>query len=187
MMLDARGPRREINVALVGVGNCASSLVQGVALYSNGGANEQIGLMHWDLGGYRPKDLRFVAAWDIDRRKVGRDVAQAILEKPNCTKVFCDHVDPTGATVRMGRVLDGISPHMSDHPDDRTFLPAEAPEPEMGEVVDVLRATRADVLVNYLPVGSQKATEFYAECALEAGVAFVNNIPVFIASDPDWA
>ncbi|HET7410123.1 MAG TPA: inositol-3-phosphate synthase [Paracoccaceae bacterium] len=186
-MLDAHTSQRQINVALVGVGNCASSLVQGVALYSNGGANEQIGLMHWDLGGYRPKDLRFVAAWDIDRRKVGRDVGQAIFEKPNCTRVFCDHVAPTGTTVRMGPVLDGISPHMADHPDDRTFLPAQAPEPEMGEVVDVLRATRADVLVNYLPVGSQKATEFYAECALEAGVAFVNNIPVFIASDPGWA
>jgi myo-inositol-1-phosphate synthase len=184
----SRSPgRREINVALVGVGNCASSLVQGVALYSNGGANEQIGLMHWDLGGYRPKDLRVVAAWDIDRRKVGRDVSQAIFEKPNCTKVFCDHVEATGARVRMGRMLDGVSPHMADHPEDRTFLPADAPEPEMGEVVEALRETRAYVLVNYLPVGSQKATEFYATCALEAGVAFVNNIPVFIASDPAWA
>lgn len=186
-MLDARTSERTVNVALVGVGNCASSLVQGVALYSNGGANEQIGLMHWDLGGYRPRDLRFVAAWDIDRRKVGRDVSEAIFERPNCTTVFCEHVEPTGTLVRMGRVLDGFSPHMADHPDDRTFLPAEAPEPAKDEIVEVLRATEADVLVNYLPVGSQKATEFYAECALEAGVAFVNNIPVFIASNPAWA
>ncbi|HWH18054.1 MAG TPA: inositol-3-phosphate synthase [Allosphingosinicella sp.] len=176
-----------INVALVGVGNCASSLVQGVAYYQNGGANEQIGLMHWDLGGYRPKDIRFVAAWDIDRRKVGEDLAQAIFKKPNCTAVFCDHVPTSGATVRMGRILDGYSGHMAEWPDERTFLPADAPEPEKEEVVRVLRETRTDVLLNYLPVGSQQATEFYAECALEAGVAFVNNMPVFIASDPEWA
>ena len=186
-MLDARRSGKPVNVALVGVGNCASSLVQGIARYSNGGANEQIGLMHWDLGGYRPSDLRVVAAWDIDRRKVGRDVAQAIFAKPNCTAVFCDHVEPTGAQVRMGRVLDGCSPHMTDHPEDRTFLPANAAEPDVAEVARVLRDTDTDVLVNYLPVGSQRATEFYAECALEAGVAFVNNIPVFIASDPGWA
>jgi myo-inositol-1-phosphate synthase len=186
-MLDARRSGKRINVALVGVGNCASSLVQGIARYSNGGANEQIGLMHWDLAGYRPSDLRVVAAWDIDRRKVGRDVSQAIFAKPNCTTVFCDHVGPSGAEVRMGRVLDGYSPHMAEYPEERTFLPAEAPEPDLADVARVLRDTGTDVLVNYLPVGSQRATEFYAECALEAGVAFVNNIPVFIASDPGWA
>ncbi len=179
-------PRR-INVALVGVGNCASSLVQGIAHYQNGGANEQIGLLHWDLGGYRPKDIRFVAAWDIDRRKVGRDIAEAIFAPPNCTAVFCDHVPPAGAEVRMGRVLDGYSPHMAEAGDHRTFLPADLPEPDRQEVVEVLRATQADVLVNYLPVGSQAATEFYAVCALEARVAFVNAMPVFIASDTGWA
>jgi myo-inositol-1-phosphate synthase len=176
-----------INVAIVGVGNCASSLVQGVAHYQNGGANEQIGLMHWDLAGYRPKDIRFVAAWDIDRRKVGQDIAGAIFEKPNCTAIFCDHVPASGVNVRMGRVLDGYSDHMIDAPDDRTFLLADAAEPDKAEVVEALRATKTDVLLNYLPVGSQQATEFYAECAIEAGVAFVNNIPVFIASDPAWA
>jgi myo-inositol-1-phosphate synthase len=176
-----------INVAVVGVGNCASSLVQGIAHYQNGGANDQIGLMHWDLGGYRPKDIRFVAAWDVDRRKVGEDVGQAIFAKPNCTAVFCDHVPPAGVTVQMGRVLDGVSEHMADADDDRTFLLADAPEPDKDDVVRTLRETQADVLLNYLPVGSQQATEFYAECALEAGVAFVNNIPVFIASDPVWA
>ncbi|MDB5662654.1 MAG: inositol-3-phosphate synthase [Sphingomonas bacterium] len=175
-----------VRVAVIGIGNCASSLVQGIAHYSNGGANEQIGLMHWDLGGYRPKDIGIVAAWDVDRRKVGRDVAEAIFAKPNCTTVFCDHVAPTGTIVRMGRTLDGVSDHMADFADDRTFLLADAPEPSASEVIDVLRDSRADVLVNYLPVGSQKATEFYAECALEAGVAFVNNMPVFIASDPAW-
>ncbi len=177
-----------INVAIIGVGNCASSLVQGIAHYQNGGANEQIGLMHWDLGGYRPKDIRFVAAWDIDRRKVGKDIGEAIFAKPNCTATFCDHVPPSGAKVLMGRVLDGLSEHMADAPDERTFLLAEGEaEPDKAEVVRTLRETEADVLLNYLPVGSQEATEFYAECALEAGVAFVNNIPVFIASDPAWA
>ncbi|WP_114952625.1 inositol-3-phosphate synthase [Sphingosinicella terrae] len=178
---------RSINLAVVGVGNCASSLVQGIAHYQNGGANEQIGLLHWDLAGYRPRDIRVVAAWDVDRRKVGRDVADAIFAPPNCTAVFCDHVPPSGSTVRMGPVLDGVSEHMASAPTDRTFLVADAPEPDRDEVVQVLRDTGADVMVNYLPVGSQRATEFYAECALEAGVAFVNNIPVFIASDETWA
>jgi myo-inositol-1-phosphate synthase len=178
---------KAINVAIVGVGNCASSLVQGLAHYSNGGANEQIGLMHWDLGGYRPRDIKVVAAWDVDRRKVGKDVGEAIFEKPNCTAVFCDHVPASGVTVEMGRTLDGYSEHMSEWPDDRTFLLSDAPQPEKDDVVRRLRETETDVLLNYLPVGSQQATEFYAECALEAGVAFVNNIPVFIASNPEWA
>ncbi|MBV9901121.1 MAG: inositol-3-phosphate synthase [Alphaproteobacteria bacterium] len=176
-----------INVAIVGVGNCASSLVQGLAHYQNGGANEQIGLMHWDLGGYRPHDIKVVAAWDVDRRKVGTDVAEAIFAKPNCTAVFCDHVGPTGTLVEMGRILDGYADHMGDYPDDRTFLLADAGEPSKDDVVRRLRETETDVLLNYLPVGSQDATEFYADCALEAGVAFVNNIPVFIASNEAWA
>jgi myo-inositol-1-phosphate synthase len=169
------------------VGNCASSLVQGLAHYSNGGANEQIGLMHWDLGGYRPRDIKVVAAWDVDRRKVGKDVGTAIFEKPNCTAVFCDHVPASGVTVEMGRILDGYSEHMAEAPDDRTFLLSDAAEPSKDDVVRRLRETETDVLLNYLPVGSQEATEFYAECALEAGVAFVNNIPVFIASNEKWA
>ncbi len=178
---------RQINVGLIGVGNCASSLVQGIAHYQNGGANDQIGLMHWDLGGYRPKDIRIVSAWDVDRRKVGQDVAEAIFAKPNCTAIFCDHVPTSGVPVRMGPVLDGYSEHMADMDDERTFLLADAPEPDKRQVVEALRETDTEVLLNYLPVGSQQATEFYAECALEAGVAFVNNIPVFIASDAAWA
>ena len=179
--------QNDIRLAIVGVGNCASSLVQGIAHYQNGGANEQIGLLHWDLGGYRPKDIRIVAAWDVDRRKVGRDVAEAIFAPPNCTAVFCDHVPQTGVAVHMGRVLDGYSDHMAGATDDRTFLLSGAPEPDREAVVARLRDTRTEVMVNYLPVGSQQAVEFYAECALEAGVAFVNNMPVFIASDESWA
>ncbi len=179
---DSRG----IKVALVGVGNCVSSLVQGVSHYRSG-ANDTTGLMHREVGGYRPEDIHFVAAWDVDRRKVGRDLAEAIFAQPNCTTVFCEQVERTGCEVRMGRVLDGVAEHMATHPEARSFRSADATEPDKAEIVAVLRDTEADVLMNYLPVGSQQATEFYAECALEAGVAFVNNIPVFIASDKTWA
>jgi myo-inositol-1-phosphate synthase len=177
---------RAINVALVGVGNCASSLVQGLAHY-RGGANDTTGLMHYDLGGYVPSDIKVVAAWDVDRRKVGTDVSEAIFARPKCTTVFCDQMESTGALVRMGRVLDGVAEHMAEWPDERTFRVADEPQPDKIEIVEALLESQADVLMNYLPVGSQRATEFYAECALEAGVAFVNNIPVFIASDPGWA
>jgi myo-inositol-1-phosphate synthase len=176
----------KIKIAIVGVGNCASSLVQGLSYYRNG-TNDKIGLMHWDVGGYRPSDIQVVAAWDVDERKVGKDVAEAIFAEPNCTEVFCGDVAATGAVVRMGRKLDGVADHMEDYPENRTFKVADGAEPDRDAVVGVLRETGADVLVNYLPVGSQEATEFYAECALEAGVAFVNCIPVFIASDAGWA
>jgi myo-inositol-1-phosphate synthase len=143
--------------------------------------------MHWDMGGYRPRDIKVVAAWDVDRRKVGKDVAEAIFAKPNCTAIFCASVEPTGVKVQMGRILDGVADHMTDYADDRTFVLAEDREATKDEIVAALRASKTDVLMNYLPVGSQEASEFYAECALEAGVAFVNNIPVFIASNPEWA
>ena len=174
-----------INIAIIGVGNCASSLVQGLTHYA--GKNDASGLMHHTLAGYRPDDIRVVAAWDIDARKVGRDVAQAIFAPPNCTAIFAPDVPETGAVVRMGRILDGVAEHMADYPEARTFVSADAAEPTREDVVAALQDAQVDVLMNYLPVGSQKATEFYAECALEAGVAFVNNIPVFIASDPEWA
>ena len=177
---------KPINLAIVGVGNCASSLVQGLSYYADG-RNDLAGLSHQDIGGYRAGDICVVAAWDIDRRKVGVDVAEAIFAKPNCTTVFCGEIEPTGVIVEMGPVLDGVADHMADYPDNRTFLAAAAPEPDRRQVVERLRDSEADVLINYLPVGSRLATEFYAECALEAGVAFVNAIPVFIASDPGWA
>lgn len=175
-----------INIAIVGVGNCASSLVQGLSHYRDG-ANDTVGLMHWDLGGYRPSDIQVVAAWDVDARKVGHDVADAIFAKPNCTAIFCESIEPTGTKVQMGRILDGVADHMEDYADDRTFVVAKEREATKDEVVAALRSAKVDVLMNYLPVGSQEASEFYAECALEAGVAFVNNIPVFIASNPEWA
>ena len=179
-------PQRPINLAIVGVGNCASSLVQGISHYGDG-RNDLAGLSHAEIGGYRPGDIRVVAAWDIDARKVGRDVAEAIFAKPNCTAIFCRSIEPTGSSVEMGRILDGVAGHMKDYAEDRTFVVADVPEPDRAKVVARLRASEVDVMINYLPVGSRAATEFYAECALEAGVAFVNAIPVFIASDPAWA
>ena len=175
-----------IRIAIIGIGNCASSLVQGLEHYREG-ANDLVGLMHWEMGGYRPSDIKVVAAWDVDSRKVGKDVAEAIFAKPNCTAVFAANIPATGTVVKMGAVLDGVADHMADYKDDRTFIVANDTQPSKADVVAELRASGAEVLMNYLPVGSQQATEFYAECALEAGVAFVNNIPVFIASNPEWA
>ncbi len=178
---------KKIKVAIIGVGNCVSSLVQGLSYYKEKREGDTAGLMHWDLGGYLPSDIEVVAAFDIDRRKVGKDVAVAIFEQPNCTEVFNPDVPKTGVKVLMGKILDGFSEHMADAPDHRTFLKSDAKEPEFEDVVKVLKDTGAEILLNYLPVGSQKATEFYAECALEAGLGFINNIPVFIASNPEWA
>ncbi len=178
---------RNIRIAVVGIGNCASSLLQGIAYYRDKTAESAVGLLHWDVGGYRPFDINVVAAFDVDRRKVGRDVSEAIFAPPNCTAVFCREVPKAGVTVRMGRVLDGVSDHMRQYESGRTFVVADAPEPSMPEVVAALKASGAEMLLNYLPVGSEEATRFYAECALQAGVAFINNMPVFIASDPDWA
>ncbi len=174
----------KIRAAIVGVGNCASSLVQGVAYYRAANDNT-VGLMHRSLGGYEPTDIEFVLAFDIDERKVGVDLAQAIFAKPNCTAVFAE-VPPSGVTVRMGAVLDGMADHMAAMPADRSFVRATAPELDRRAVVQALRDERVEVLVNFLPVGSEEATRFYMECALEAGVGVVNCMPVFIASDPAW-
>lgn len=178
---------KTINLAIIGVGNCASALVQGLTHYARPSAGQPIGLMHQNLGGYQPSDIKVVAAFDVDQRKVGKDVGQAIFAKPNCTTVFCADVPEIGVKVRQGPVLDGFATHMESYPEDQRFVLASGQSMTKAEVVAHLREVGAHVMVNYLPVGSQEATEFYAECALEAGVAFVNNIPVFIASDPEWA
>lgn len=178
---------KKIKIALVGIGNCVSSLVQGLQYYKNKSHQDAAGLMHWDLGGYTPDSIEVVAAYDIDVRKVGRDVSEAVFALPNCTYVFCKDIPPTGVKVRMGKVLDGFSEHMKDYSANRTFLPAQEKEPSLQDVIHHLKASGAQILLNYLPVGSQRATEFYAEAALEAGVGFINNIPVFIASNSEWA
>ncbi len=177
----------KIGIAIVGVGNCASSLLQGIHYYRDRSADDAIGLMHWEIGGYRPFDIEVRAAFDIDRRKVGLDAAEAIFAPPNCTSVFAPDLPRTGVTVQMGAILDGCSDHMRDYPEEARFAPSERPQPCRDEVVAILRKSGAEVLLNYLPVGSEEAARFYAECALEAGVALVNAMPVFIASDPRWS
>ena len=176
-----------IAIAVVGIGNCACSLIQGIEYYRRKGDEEHIGLMHYDLGGYKPQDIRVVAAFDIDERKVGKDLAEAIFAPPNCTAIFCKDVESNGLKVQMGRIMDGYSEHMKDYDEKHTFIPATEPEPSKEKVVRALRESGAEMLLNYLPVGSEEATRFYAECALEAGLGFINNIPVFIASNTDWA
>jgi myo-inositol-1-phosphate synthase len=178
---------RKIRIAIVGVGNCASSLVQGINFYDGSSGNGAgVGLMHRQIGGYRPSDIEVVAAFDVDRRKVGLDVGRAIFSPPNCTNVFCETIKLSGAIVKMGCVLDGYPAHMRDQDPLRTFLPLDK-ETTREEIIAELKDSSAELMVNYLPVGSEQATRFYAGCALEAGLGFVNNIPVFIASDPAWS
>ncbi|MBI5188863.1 MAG: inositol-3-phosphate synthase [Nitrospirae bacterium] len=177
----------KIKVAIAGVGNCASSLIQGVEYYKSldeGHPDQSLGLMHYDLGGYRPNDIKFVAAFDIDQRKVGRPLKEAIFAKPNCTKVFNKNLPDYPVTVKMGEVLDGVSHHMEDYPEDRRFIVANK---KPCDVTKVLKQSGAEILLSYLPVGSEKATAFYAEVCLKTGVSLINCVPVFIASSKSWA
>lgn len=169
----------QVRVAVVGVGNCAASLVQGVHYYADADPSTQVpGLMHVDFGGYHVRDVTFVAAFDVDAKKVGQDLADAISASENNTVKIAD-VPPLGVTVQRGPTLDGLGRFYRE-----TITEADG---EPVDVVQVLRDTEADVLVSYLPVGSEDADRFYAQAALDAGVAFVNALPVFIASDPAWA
>jgi myo-inositol-1-phosphate synthase len=168
-----------VRVAIVGVGNCASSLVQGVEYYADADPGSRVpGLMHVRFGPYHVSDVEFVAAFDVDAKKVGQDLSAAIFASENNTIKICD-VPPTGVTVQRGPTLDGLGEYYRD-------IIAESDEP-VADVVEALRQSRADVLVSYLPVGSDEADRYYAQCAIDAGVAFVNALPVFIASDPVWA
>jgi myo-inositol-1-phosphate synthase len=168
-----------VRLAIVGVGNCASSLVQGVEYYKDADPATRVpGLMHVQFGPYHVRDIEFVAAFDVDAKKVGRDLAEAIVASENNTITICD-VPPTGVTVQRGHTYDGLGEFY------REIISESDEEPV--DVVQVLRETRADVMVSYLPVGSEEADRFYAQCAIDAGVAFVNALPVFIASDPEWA
>ncbi len=176
----------KIKVAIAGVGNCASALVQGIEFYREARTSDEEqawGLINTFIGPYAPDDIEIVAAFDIDRRKVGKRLGEAIFEKPNCTPRFFEKPVDTPAVVHMGPVLDGYPDHMKDYPDARAFLPAER-KPD--DVKAVLRESGAEILVNLLPVGAQKATEFYARVCLDLGIAMANCIPVFIASEPGW-
>lgn len=168
-----------IRVAVVGVGNCASSLVQGVEYYRQVSAADSVpGLMHVMFGDYHVSDVEFVAAFDVDDKKVGKDLAEAINSSENNTIKIAD-VPTTGVTVQRGHTLDGLGKYY------RLTIEESGAEPV--DIVSTLKAAQADVLVSYLPVGSEDADKYYAQCAIDAGVAFVNALPVFIASDPAWA
>jgi myo-inositol-1-phosphate synthase len=168
-----------VRVAIVGVGNCASSLVQGVEYYKDADSGSRVpGLMHVQFGPYHVRDVEFVAAFDVDAKKVGRDIAEAIVASENNTIKICD-VPPTGVTVQRGPTLDGLGEYYLQVIDESDERPVD--------VAQALRDAGADVLVSYLPVGSEEADRYYAQCALDAGVAFVNALPVFIASNPEWA
>ncbi len=175
-----------IRLAIVGVGNCASSLVQGIAQCRDMGP-EAIAVSYPDVGGYGPEDIEVVAAFDVDKRKIGRPLGEAIFAAPNCTAEF--HTPPKdGCTVLQGPALDGVAPHMGNAPTERAFRPAP---PEQGldqaGVVEALKSANAEVMMLFLPVGAADAAAFYADCALEAGCALVNGFPVFLASDKTWA
>jgi len=168
-----------VRVAIVGVGNCASSLVQGVHYYADADPNGTVpGLMHVAFGEYHVRDVEFVAAFDVDAKKVGFDLSEAIGASENNTIKFAT-VPPMGVTVQRGVTLDGLGKYYQ-----QTIEESDA---EPVDVVSALREAQVDVLVSYLPVGSEAADKFYAQCAIDAGVAFVNALPVFIASDPEWA
>ena len=168
----------KVKVAIVGLGNCANSLIQGVTYYQNANVNEEVpGLMHVQLGDYHIRDIEFVAAFDVDGKKVGLDLADAMWASENNTIKFAD-VKPLGIKVSRGKTLDGLGSYYKEMIQESTEEPVD--------VVKVLKETKADVLICYLPVGSEEAAKYYAQCAIDAQVAFVNALPVFIASDPVW-
>jgi myo-inositol-1-phosphate synthase len=173
-----------IKVAIAGVGNCASSLVQGLEWYRERASEAPEGVITPQIGPYGCGDIAIVAAFDVDRRKVGFRLEEAIFAKPNCTRVFQHALPVSDVVVQMGPILDGVAAHMADYDEDRAFRPADAPPVD---VAAALRAAGAEVLVCYLPVGSEQAVRHYAQACLDAGVAMVNCMPVFIASDPAWA
>ena len=172
----------KIKVAIAGVGNCASSLVQGIHFYND--TTQALGLLHDLVGGYKPSDIKIVAAFDIDERKVGKDISEAIFAKPNNTKIFQREIPKYGVRVLRGPTLDGYPKHFDQY--DENIRPIESGQAEV-DVKRILEQTAPDILINYLPVGSQKATEYYAQACIDAGVSFVNAIPVFICSRGEWA
>jgi len=174
-----------IRIAIAGIGNCASSLVQGIAHYSkNAHGLPSVGLMHEAIGPYRISDIQVVAAFDIDARKVGKPLEEAIFAAPNNTTIFCNEIPATGVTVQMASILDGMPEHMLNYPEHLRFVPSDQ---SPVDIAKALRDTGAEILVSYMPVGSQKATEYYAQACMDAGVSFINAVPAFIISDPIWA
>src|SRR5450432_1836106 len=175
---------KNIKVAIAGVGNCASALVQGIEYYRSARNAALEGIMRETIGGYKCSDVEIVAAFDVDRRKVGRPLEEAIFAKPNCTRIFQSSLPVSNVIVQAGPVLDGIAEHMADYPDDVAFRSADL---EPTDIAAALRGSGAEILVCFLPVGADEAVKHYAQACLDAGVAMVNCVPVFLASDPAWA
>lgn len=177
---------KDIKIAIAGLGNCASSLIQGIFYYKNVKTDDELipGLMHNLVGKYRVSDIKPVLAFDIDERKVGKDISKAIFQKPNCTKIFNSKIPNLKAKVKMGPVLDGVAKHLKDYKKEKRFLVSKK---KPVDVTKELKKSGAEILINYCPVGSQKATEFYARSALKANCAFINCMPVFIVSGKSWA
>jgi myo-inositol-1-phosphate synthase len=175
---------KNIKVAIAGVGNCASALVQGVEYYRERHGTTLEGVMRPSIDGYSCGDIEFVAAFDVDRRKVGHPLEEAIFAKPNCTRVFQSALPVSNVIVQMGPILDGIAAHMADYPDDAAFRPVDL---EPTDIAASLRASGAEILLCYLPVGSEQAVKHYARACLDARVGMINCVPVFLASDPHWA
>lgn len=173
---------KKIRVAIVGVGNCASALVQGVDYYKDHEEDNIPGIMFPRIGGYHPSDIEFVCAFDADFRKVGRPLGEAIFAQPNCARVFNDNI-PEGPIVSRGPTLDGISEYMQEQEARYGFRESFD---EVDDVVQILKDTKTEIVLNYLPVGSQQATEYYAQCAIDAGAGFINCIPVLNINGPDW-
>lgn len=170
----------DIRVAIAGLGNCASALIQGTHYYRNARKDEEVpGLMHVDFGGYFPKDFKYVAAFEVNRKKIGLDIADAIWADPNCCAKFAPVIPKTGVKVLPGPISDGVAPHMRE-----SFFTYDEKEIEAVDVAEELRKSKADVLVTYLPVGSAEGTRIYARAALEAGAGYINAIPEFVVSDP---
>ena len=174
----------KIRVAVAGIGNCASSLIQGIEFYRNRPRAGLAGLMHPQIGDWKGSDIEIVAAFDIDRRKVGRPVEEAIFAKPNCTTIFQSSLPVSGVRVQMGPILDGVALHMIDYSEDEAFRTADV---DPVDVTSALLEAKTEVLICYMPVGSEEAVHHYAQACLEAGVAMINCVPVFIASQSDWA
>lgn len=181
---DDKQERKTVRIAIAGVGNCASSLVQGLGYYSDVMGHPFDGLMHPEIGGLRCSDIEVVAAFDVDSRKVGKPLSEAIFEEPNCAVVFHRGETKKIPVVFKGPTLDGIAPHMATYPPSQSFLESNAPSVD---VASALRSAGAEVLVNYMPVGADMATRYYAQACLDAGCAMVNCTPSFIASNPSWA
>lgn len=177
---------KTIKIAIAGIGNCASALIQGIFYYKGVKNDDQLipGLMHNLVGGYKPFNIKIVAAFDVDKRKVGKDVSEAIFAKPNCTKIFYSKIPNLRTKVKMGPVLDGIAKHLKNYPEEKTFV-ASTQKPV--NVAQELKKSGAEILINFTPVGSERATKFYVREALKANCAFINCMPVFIASDKEWA